>query len=152
VPPISVVLAAGRDRYIAGLTRFRGDGVVEWIAQFAAAATHSANLAKRYLGAVESLMAEWRQKLTEHSHPRADAAAWAVIDVLPAHPIITGPVATAATQRSRGPIYDALAQLEAAGVLIPLSQSRRNLSWEAVGLLDLLEALEAGGEVENGEI
>lgn len=143
VPPISVVLAAARDRYIAGLTRFRGDGVVEWIEQFSAAAARSAILAGRYLGEVESLMAKWREKLANAAAPRTDATAWAIIQVLPAHPVITAPVAAAATQRSRGPVYEALTQLQDAGVLIPLSQSKRNQSWEANGLLDLLEALEA---------
>ena len=42
VPPISVVLAAERDRYIAGLTRFRGERVSDWIEQFAAAALRAA--------------------------------------------------------------------------------------------------------------
>ncbi len=132
------------DRYIQGLTRFRGDGVVEWIEHFAATAARSANLANDYLGAVHDLMADWRRRLTEASAPRADATAWAVIEVLPAHPIITGPVAAAATSRSRGPVYDALAQLQDAGVLLPLSRARRNQSWEAAGLLDLLASLEAG--------
>lgn len=144
VPPISVVLAASRDRYIAGLTRFRGDGAVEWIEQFAAATVHSANLARSYLGRVEVLMEEWRGRLRAAAAPRKGATAWAVIDVLPAHPIITGPVATAATGRSKGPVYEALAQLQEAGVLIPLSQSSRNQSWEAAGLMELLEELEAG--------
>jgi Fic family protein len=134
VPPISVVLAAARDRYIAGLTRFRGDGVVAWIEHFAAAATQSANLAGRYLGEVASLMAQWRERLRNAAAPRTDAAAWAVIEVLPAHPVITAPVAAAATGRSKGPVYEALTQLEHAGVLLPLSQSRRNQSWEARGL------------------
>lgn len=58
----------------------------------------------------------------------------------------TGPVATAATARSKGAVYEALAQLQDAGVLIPLSQSPRNQSWEAAGLLELLESLEAGAE------
>lgn len=144
VPPVSVVLAASRDRYIAGLTRFRGDGVVEWIEQFAAAAAHSARLARTYLARVEALRATWRRQLADTSSPRSDAAAWAVIDVLPSYPIITGPIATASTDRSKGPVYDALAQLTKAGVLMPLSTSKRNKSWEAAGLLDLLEALEAG--------
>lgn len=148
VPPISVVLAASRERYIAGLTRFRGDGVVEWIEQFAAATVHAANLARRYLARVEALMDEWRERLRAAAAPREGATAWAVIDVLPAHPIITGPVATAATARSKGAVYEALAQLQDAGVLIPLSQSSRNQSWEAAGLLELLEGLEAGGMVE----
>lgn len=145
VPPISVVLAAGRDRYIAGLSQFRADAVIEWIAQFAAATTHAANLAARYLGEVESLMTEWRQKLTAASHPRSDAAAWAIIDVLPAHPNMTAPVAAAAAKRTKAATYQGLRQLIEAGVLIPLSDSKRNQSWEADGLLELLTELEAGG-------
>ena len=68
--------------------------------------------------------------------PRADAAAWALIDVLPAHPIITAPVAAAVTHRAKAAIYQALSELQDAGVLVPLSPSRRNQSREAVGLLD----------------
>lgn len=152
VPPISVVLAAARDRYIAGLTKFRGDGIVEWIEHFAAAAARSANLAGRYLGEVEILMTKWGEKLRSAAAPRTDAAAWAVIQVLPAHPVITARVAAAATGRSRGPVYEALAQLQEAGVLIPLSQSKKNQSWEADGLLDLLEALEAGDPVDGERV
>jgi len=100
------------------------------------------SLARRYLGEVEALMDEWREKLNKASAPRADAAARAIIEVLPAHPVITGPVAAAATGRSKGSIYEALAQLLDAGVLIPLSASKRNQSWEAHGLLDLLEGFE----------
>jgi Fic family protein len=144
VPPISVVLAAARNRYIHGLTRYRGEGVVQWIEYFAAAAARSAKLAIRYLDRVESLQQSWRERLTEKVGPRADAAAWAILNVLPAHPVITGPLAVAATGRSRGPVYEGLTQLQVANVLLPLSTSERNRSWEAAGLFDVLEALEAG--------
>jgi Fic family protein len=153
VPPISVVLAAGRDRYITGLTRFRGDAVVQWVEQFAAATARAAHLARSYLAQGQELMEAWRGQLAVGANPRADAAAWAIIDVLPAHPVITGPVAAAASGRSKGPVYEALGQLEAAGILVPLTASKRNQSWEAAGLLDLLEQLEAGGLVldDGGE-
>lgn len=144
VPPISVILAGARERYIDGLTRFREDRIGEWIEQFASAAARSAHLAAAYLQAVRTLGARWREQLASSSSPRADAAAWAVIDLLPAHPLITAPVAAAATGRSKPPIYQAIRELEAAGVLIPLSRSERNRSWEAAGLLDLLEGFEAG--------
>jgi Fic family protein len=145
VPPISVVLAASRERYVDGLVRFRDDRVGEWIERFAAAAASAAHLASGYLGAVRELTAQWRARLAASpAAPRADAAAWAVIDVLPAHPMITAPVAAAATGRSRAPIYQALEELTAAGVLEPLTSARRNQTWEAVGLLDLLAGLEAG--------
>lgn len=76
--------------------------------------------------------------------PRSDATAWAVIDALPGYPIVTAPVAGAATGRSKPGVYEAIRQLEVAGVLKPLSAAKRNRSWEAVGLLDLFERLEAG--------
>ena len=145
VPPISVVLATARDRYVEGLTGFRADGVSEWVEQFAAAGRSAARLASAYLRQVQRLSATWRAQLAAWpSSPRADAAAWKVIDVLPAYPIISAPVAAAATGRSKPQIYEALGQLEAAGVLVPLSKSKRNRSWEAVGLLDQLAGLESG--------
>jgi Fic family protein len=144
VPPISVVLASARDQYIEGLTRYRNDRVGDWVEQFAAAAARAAQLAATYLQAVSALIAKWRGELAAGTPPRADAAAWALIDVLPAHPIITAPVAAAATGRAKAAIYQALDELEIAGVLTPLSESKRNRSWEAVGLLDLLANLEAG--------
>jgi Fic family protein len=145
VPPISVSLAENRARYIAGLDDFRGDRVVKWVEHFAAAAARAAQLAAAYLEAVRALVEEWRDRLAASDDaPRADAAAWAVIDVLPAHPIITAPVAAAATGKSKPTVYQALDQLEGAGVLEPLSRSQRNRSWEAAGLLALLEGLEAG--------
>ncbi len=108
LPPISVVLAAARDRYIAGLTKFRGDDVAAWVEQF------------------------------------AEGTAWAILDVLPAHPVLTAPAATAATHRATRSVYDAIEQLVAAGVLTPVSAARRNRAWEAEGLLDLIGGLESG--------
>jgi Fic family protein len=143
IPPISVVLAAAKARYINGLTSFRFDDVGRWIEYFADASARAAHLAKAYLLAVETLRAEWRRQLLALAEPpRADAAAWAVIDILPAHPMITVSVAAAGAGRSKPSVYQAFEQLENAGVLVPLSQSRRNQSWEARGLLDLIAGME----------
>lgn len=145
VPPISVVLARSRDRYIRGLTAFREGDVGAWIEHFASAASVAARLASAYLSAVGDLAEGWREAVRSlPAPPRADAAAWAILDALPAHPIITAPVAAAATGRSRPQIYQAIDTLESAGILIPLTQGRRNRAWEAAGLLDLVAGLEAG--------
>jgi Fic family protein len=144
VPPISVVLAAERDAYIRGLTRYRESDLSGWLEHFAIAAGRAARLAGTYLGAVEDLMDHWRTQLGGGAAPRADAAARAVINVLPAHPVITAPVAAAATGRAKSAVHQAIAVLEEAGVLEPLAASRRNRSWEAAGLLELLAALERG--------
>lgn len=144
IPPISVVLAANKDRYIQGLTDFREGPVSKWIEYFASATAKAANLAKDYLDAVRELSDDWRKQLRSSTELRGDATAWDIIDILSAHPIITAQVAAASTDKSKAPVYQAIQQLEQAGVLIPLSQSKRNQSWEAVGLLDLLAGLESG--------
>lgn len=144
VPPISVVLAADRQRYIEGLTWYRQDRLDAWIEQFAAATARAAQLATAYLQAVSALVEHWRGGLRASAAPRADAAAWAVIDVLAAHPVITAPVAAAATGRAKAAIYQALKLLADAGVLEQSSAGARNQQWEAVGLLDLLARMESG--------
>lgn len=145
IPPISVVLAAARSRYIDGLTAFRGDAVTAWVEHFVAAAARAARLASAYVDAVRALQASWREQFVAGgSAPRADAAAWAIVEVLPAHPVITGPVATAATGRVKSAVYAGIDQLVEAGVLVPLGASKRNRAWEAVGLLELVEGLESG--------
>ena len=144
VPPISVILATERDAYIAGLGEFRFGDSIRWIAGFATAAARAATLAARYLDAVRGLQAEWRGLLESAANPRADAAAWAVIEALPAHPVISTVDAIVATGRAKSAVHAAVRQLVEAGVLVPLSTSKRNRLWEASGLLDLVEGLEEG--------
>lgn len=142
VPPISVVLAADKERYINGLEQFRADDLEGWLERFAVAAAQAARLAERYLGEVKGLQERWRQGLRNRANLRSDAAAWAVIDELPGHPVVTLPVATAVTGRSKSSTDVAIGQLVEAGVLVPLSASKRNRAWEAEGLLDVLSDLE----------
>ena len=145
LPPISVIFAGAKQRYVAGLTRFRADGVEEWIAHFAAATVNAARLARTYVKAVGAQQDGWREQLRRTTNTlRADAAAWAIIDMLPAHPMILAPVAAAVTGRAKGRVYEAIEQLVAVGVLLPLTGARRNRWWEAAGLLDLIAQLEAG--------
>jgi Fic family protein len=144
VPPISVVFAKDKDLYIRGLTSFRQDGLNQWIEQFAAASAQAAGLAERYLAAVTNLQDGWRDALRATVNPRADAAAWPLIDILPGHPVITVAVAVATSGRSKPAVNQAIEQLTNAGVLRPISESPRNRAWEAKGLLDLVIDLEEG--------
>jgi Fic family protein len=145
VPPISVVFANARSRYIAGLDAFRFNRMVEWLTLFVSATTVAARLARRYLDTVQALQVRWREQLRRADRaPRADAAAWAIIDLLPAHPVLSGPGAVAATGRSKMRVYEAIAQLAAAGVLLPVSSGKRNQLWESAGLIALIERMESG--------
>ena len=144
VVPVSVVLAADREAYTAGLREFRYGDPAQWVSQYALAVERAATLAARYLDAVRDLQAEWRRRLRAGANPRADAAAWAVIELLPASPVISTASAIAATGRAKSAVHMAVRQLVRAGVLLPLSASSRNRQWEASGLVDLLERLDLG--------
>ena len=146
VPPISVVLARDKNHYIKGLTLFREDRIPEWIEIFGTAGAQAARLAGRYTRRVADLQDRWKRQLRDQSDPRADAAAWTIIDVLPGHPVITVPVAVAATTRTTPAVTNAIEELEAAGILVRLGESIRNRAWEAVGLLDLIVGLEGGAD------
>jgi predicted DNA-binding transcriptional regulator AlpA len=67
-----------------------------------------------------------------------------LIEILPAYPYITAPIAIAATGRSRPQVYEAVEQLTAAGVLRPVGMAGRAQVYESAGLLELLEGLERG--------
>ncbi len=144
VSPISLVFAARKDRYIDGLTQFRGDEVAEWIGYFAAAATQSALLAQRYVAKVETLQGTWRERLRAHRAIRSDAAAWTIIDLLPAYPIVTAAAVMTATGRDRSTVLRAFEELSSAGVLHPTTEGKRNQLFEASELLLLIEQMEAG--------
>ncbi len=145
LPPISVVFAGNRQRYIDGLMRFRGPDVTAWLEQFAAATLQATALAHAYVTAVRDLQTRWRGQLRASSGaPRADATAWLLIEQLPAHPMISAPVATALTGRAKVRVYEAIDQLVAVGVLLPLTEGKRNRWWEAAGLLELISQIEAG--------
>lgn len=144
VPPVSIVLARDKDRYLRGLTSFREARIDEWIEMFGAATAEAARLASMYTDGIRELQSRWRAQLRNASDPREDAAAWTLISLLPAHPVITVPVGVAATGRSKPAVANAIRELEHASVLEPLTESSRNRAWEASGLLDLIVALEAG--------
>src|SRR2546426_5275048 len=138
VPPISVIFAREKERYISGLTLFREDRLPEWLEIFANAASRSAGLAVKYKIWVADLQEGWRQKLRAHSNPRADAAAWAMIDVLPAYPVVTVPVAVAATKRTKAAGTNAVGELEKAGIVRRLRASLRNRAGEAACVPDMI--------------
>jgi Fic family protein len=142
VPPISVVLADRKDDYIRGLTDYREDRVVEWIETFCVAAERAAALASQYVARVEALQQEWRHRLEETVAPRSDAAVWPLVDALPAHPVMTVRTAAGIAGRTSVAAGAAIDALVTAGIVTPVSQSKRNRSWEASELLDLVERLE----------
>lgn len=145
IPPVSVVLARGRDRYIDGLTAFRDADPSPWIEQFAGAVARAAGLAAAYVTEVGRLRDRWRSAV-ERNAPglRADATEWLILDFIAGQPVVSAPMIRRATGRSEPAVYRAADALEKAGVLRLISQGRRHRLWQADGLLELIEGLEDG--------
>ncbi len=143
-PPVSVALSHARDAYIRGLEAYRDGDLDEWLGTMAVAVLSSVALAERYRASVAELTADWRQRLRDHANPRSDAAAWIILDQLPAYSVLNRADAAEFSGRSLPAVDLGLRQLEAAGILIPIhDQPPSRRSWEPSGLLDLIIRLDS---------
>jgi Fic family protein len=139
VPPVSLVLGANKDAYIAGLRDFRAEEGDRWVRQFARAVDVAAVNARKFSAAVQAVQAQWRELVKP---VRSDAAVLRLIDVLPKYPIVTAAVAEKEISRSRPATIGALDRLERAGVLTRRRNQRKGDSWEAKQLFGLLDDFE----------
>lgn len=139
VPPVSLVLAANARSYIAGLTSFRTGEVSDWISLFAFATTIAAEHALSLAADVADQQQRW---LRAAGNPRRGSTAARLIERLAGSPIVD----TASVQQAFGVSHEAartaLLQLEAAGIVRPLSTSRYRRAWAAGEVFDLMDAVE----------
>jgi len=139
VPPISLVLGANKDAYVAGLEGFRAGEEEGWTAQFARALEVAAERAREFSAEVGALQAGWRERL---GAVRRDAAVLPLIEILPRYPVVTAAVAEKAVGRSRPATIAGLARLEEIGALTRHRNQKLGDSWEAKGLFRLLRRFE----------
>jgi Fic family protein len=149
VPPVSLVLATWSEDYIDGLTATRSpsepdapeavDGLNRWIALFAAAMTRAVDDAGDYERQVAEIQARWREAV---GRVRSDSTVLRLIEALPGAPVVTVQSAAALIGRSVQATNEAIARLQASGVLKQTTIGRRNRGFEAGDLIDAFTALE----------
>lgn len=143
VPPISLVLGANKNAYIAGLEGFRAGEEEEWIVQFARAVELAAERARDFSSQVIALQERWREQL---GSVRSDAAVLPLIEILPKYPVITAAVAEQEIHRSRPATIAGLARLEEIKALTRHRNQKLGDSWEAKKLFGLLERFEEAAQ------
>lgn len=99
VPPISVVLAANADRYIAGLTAFRSGDVTVWCGIFSEATQVAADRAVELGTKLLELKSEWLERA---GSPRRGSTARRLVEGLSAHPVAVGCVRIPVARCLRG--------------------------------------------------
>jgi Fic family protein len=140
VPPVSVVLAARPDAYVAGLEGFRGDGLEAWCAAFAEATERAAILGTEISRETATLVAEW---FVRANRPRRDSSTAKIIPLLPAQPITSAATIRAAIGSRHQRALEGLRALEAAGVVRKLSGRDWDQQFAAEEIFDLVERYEA---------
>jgi Fic family protein len=139
VPPISLVLAANHEAYIAGLTAYREHRDDEWCGAFARAAGIAADGARALAGDIERLKARWT---TQADTPRAGSAAAKLIELLPSYPVFDLKSATAFLNVSDEAARLGIDRLEKAGIIKELTKRKWGRAWESIGLFALLDGFE----------
>lgn len=139
VPPVSLVLGANKDTYIAGLQGFATGGVEDWVEQFARCTDLASRMAEEFSERVTNLQSEWLEKL---GPIRKDSTAIPILKNLPTYPVITTRIVQALTGRSNRAALNGLRKLEQAEILTRHSNRRKGDSWEAKALFALLNDFE----------
>ncbi len=149
VPPISVVLAANKDRYVAGLQAYTAGRLPPWVETFGWAIGKASRASQRLLEDVARLRDEWRARA---GHPRSDSSAEALIVALPGQPVVTVEMAARLIGRSVQATNMALASLQAAGVVKGVSAGKWRRAFEAPELLGLANAFEHDLAIPEGRL
>lgn len=139
VPPVSVVLAARANQYIAGLVDFRDGRVSEWCASFAGACERAAQVSTELAEELATLEADWYARA---GRPRRDSAAARIIASLPAQPITSAATIRAAIGASHQRALDGLKVLAEAGVVRQITEGGYDRQFAADELFALIEAYE----------
>lgn len=121
-PPVSVRIAADVGGYGSGLVLFRMGDHNAWIRWFAKAVSGAGRAQQELVASVERLQRAWNERLGEprvqSRRVRSDAAAWRVLDLLPRHFVLTGPIVARELAIPLKSASAALDELVAAGVLV----------------------------------
>jgi len=147
VPPVSLVLAADSTRYVGGLVAFREGRLPDWLALFASALGSAARRSVDLAAQLARLQRSWRERA---GNPRRDSSAEALIELLPAHPVLTVDAAASLLKRSKQAANEALGVLATAGVVTQVSVGKRNRAFEAVELVRLVDAFERELAIREG--
>lgn len=124
-PPFSLFVARDPGGYLSGLTFYRLDQLSHWVQWFAGTLERSANAASSLVVDVEALIARWRQRAatvnTAGGRPvRTGATFWAVLDMLPEHPVVSAPLVAGRFGITGEAARLVLHRFEQLGILSPL--------------------------------
>lgn len=140
-------IAADVGGYGSGLVLFRSGHLDAWVKWFADAVSGAGRAQQDLVAGVGRLQAEWRVRLGAprggSRRLRSNAAAWRALDLLPRHPVLTGPTVAALLGIALKSANAALRDLADAGIVVeqgtvaPTGRGRPSRLYASAELLGL---------------
>lgn len=121
-PPVSVLIAHDVGGYLSGLYRFRTGDIDPFVGWFAGIVARSAEATAAAVASLEGLLLAWRGRLREL---RTDALALRLLELLPAHPVVTSTIVAEEAKVSERTARRALTTLGQHGILAPFRPGTR---------------------------
>ena len=140
VVPIASALVARRDAYFEALDAYRSGDLEPIVGLFAFASLAASQESSVTAIRIRELPDQW---LADLGRSRRGSAPLVLMDFLLAHPELSAADAEAVLGSGTTVAYSAIERLEAAVILRPLTDRKRNQVWGASALLDELADLDA---------
>lgn len=156
IPPISLVLSADKQRYIANLASFRSDedkgesalsGIDGWVEYFATMALESCGRAREFGRVLTKIETSWRERMKPRSGSAADILLGKLID----EPVVSIKSATHLCGRSGEATRNALAALTNAGILVQNARNRKSSLFVAQEVVDAFTYYERALATTSGD-
>lgn len=146
VVPIASALVAQRQRYFDLLGKYRDGAPAPIIAAFAGASRIAARESQTTAKNLAEIPQQWA---TQVGRVRAGSATHELLGRITASPVITADDAVRTMDAGESAVYRAIDRLADAGVLVPLTDRKRDQVWGAVAILDEIEDLSTRIEVAS---
>ena len=156
VPPISLLLATDRERYIANLSAFRYEGVGEedrhaavndWVEYFARTASAACARASEFESTLLGIKESWRERTAF----RAGSAGAQLLDILLGTPAISIKTAQILTGKSYPAARSAVNALAEAGILKQNSKNRKSGIYVAEDVVEAFNSYERSLATVSGD-
>lgn len=148
LPPVSIAFARSGSRYVEGLNAFRRDDLDAWLSVFATAVTFTADAAIGLAVRVVELQERWGSELDERRReagrraPRSDSALILSLGCLADMPAFRARDLAERLGVTWRAAQDAIAELQAAGIVKQVSAGKGNRLYEVLEVFSLLDTFE----------
>lgn len=137
VTPIASAMVADVDAYFSLVNNYRSGDVDPFVLYLARSAVHASDAARESVAALDALPAMW----LELARPRKGSAEERIIPWLLERPVFEAHNAAHVAGVRENNVYGALERLTAAGVISPITQTKRSRAWVATEVLDEVDRL-----------